>query len=157
MFQDEVFDYRSPTCSKDIKECTNNSIKHAFDCISEGDSTEITVSAMSSSGGIYSALLPVPETQVKKINPRVEANSTLAYTAVGEDFKFGPHTFKVKSEDFEFGKMFWELSRGLLESGKVRVHHPSVNKYGNGLEGALKGMDALREGKVSGEKLVFTL
>lgn len=53
--------------------------------------------------------------------------------------------------------MFWELSRELLESGKIKVHRPSVNKYGKGLEGVIKGMYAMRDGKVSGEKLVFTI
>jgi len=53
--------------------------------------------------------------------------------------------------------MFWETSRELLEQGKLKVHRPAVNKYGKGLEGAIKGMDAMRQGKVSGEKLVFTI
>ena len=71
--------------------------------------------------------------------------------------KFGPQDIPAKPQDFEFGKMFWELSRGLLKEGKVKVHKLRVNKYGKGLEGALKGMQAMREGKVSGEKLVFTI
>ena len=132
-------------------------MKYAFDCISEGDSTKITVAAMSSDGGVYSTLLPIPADQVKSVNPKVEMKFTLAYTVIGEEFKFGPTPFSAKPEDFEFGKSFWELSRSLLESGKVKVHRPSVNKYGKGLEGVLNGMDAMREGKVSGEKLVFTI
>jgi len=94
---------------------------------------------------------------VSKINPKVQMKHTLGYTVVGEYFKFGPQEVQAKPEDFEFGKMFWELSRGLLEQGKLKVHRPSVNKYGKGLEGVLKGMDNMRQGKVSGEKLVFTL
>jgi len=154
---DAAFDYNSPTCAKDIQEWSNNSITHAFDCFSEGDSPKITVAAMSSSGGVYSTLLPVPEDTVKKINSKVQMKMTLGYTVVGEYFKFGPQEMPAKPDDFEFGKMFWELSRGLLEQGKVKVHRPSVNKYGKGFEGVLKGMDAMRQGKVSGEKLVFTL
>jgi hypothetical protein len=48
-------------------------------------------------------------------------------------------------------------SRRLLDQGKVKVRRPSINKYGKGFEGVLKGMDAMRHGKVSGEKLVFTV
>jgi hypothetical protein len=48
-------------------------------------------------------------------------------------------------------------SRRFLVQGKVKVHKPSINKYGEGFEGVLKGMDAMRHGKVSGEKLVFTV
>ncbi len=82
---------------------------------------------------------------------------TLGYTVVGEDFRFGPKEFKASKEDIEFGKKWWEISRGLLEEVKIKVHKPSVNKYGKGFEGILEGMQAMREGKVSGEKLVFTL
>jgi hypothetical protein len=48
-------------------------------------------------------------------------------------------------------------SRRFLVQGKVKVRRPSINKYGKGFEGVLKGMDAMRHGKVSGEKLVFTV
>jgi len=83
--------------------------------------------------------------------------STLGYTVVGEYFKFGPTEFQARPKDFEFGKMFWELSRELLEKGAAKVHRPAVNMYGKRLDGVLKGMQAMREGKVSGEKLVFVL
>jgi len=112
---------------------------------------------MSSSGGTYSTLLPVSEEQVHEINPKVQVKGTLSYTIVGEAFKFGDNEIPAKPQDLEFGKMFWELSRELLKQGKIKVHKPVVNKYGKGFEGILKGLDALRQGKVSGEKLVFTL
>jgi hypothetical protein len=109
------------------------------------------------SGGIYSNLLSVPAEKVHAHNADVEVKSTLGYTVIGEAMEFGPNKIPAKPEDFEFGKMFWELSRGLLEEGKLKVHKPAVNKYGTGFEGILKGMEAMKEGKVSGEKLVFTL
>lgn len=153
---DHVFDYSSPTCAQDIKEASKNTIGHAFDCISEGSSPKITVAAISDAGGVYSTLLPVPENEVRQINPKVQYKSTLGYTILGESFKFGPNEMPAKSEDFEFGKNFWKMSRGLLEKGAIKPHRPSVNKYGAGLEGILKGMEAMKEGKVSGEKLVYT-
>jgi NADPH:quinone reductase-like Zn-dependent oxidoreductase len=154
---DAVFDYNSPTCSQDIKNFTNDSIESAFDCISEGNSIEVTVSAMSSKGGVYSTLLPIPDEKVAAINSKVKNQSTLAYTILGESFNFGTNEVPALPENEKFAKMFWELTRELLEQGKVKVHKPSVNKYGSGLDGALKGMAAMKDGKVSGEKLVFTL
>jgi hypothetical protein len=44
-----------------------------------------------------------------------------------------------------------------LKEGRVRVHRISVNEGGKGLEGVLKGMDLMRQGKVSARKLVYTL
>ncbi|KAA8576457.1 hypothetical protein EYC84_006576 [Monilinia fructicola] len=154
---DKAFDYNSPTCAQDIKEYTHDSIRHAFDCVSEASSPDITVAAISSAGGVYSTLLPVPTEAVHKINEKVENKATLGYTAVGEYFKFGPADFPAKPEDFEFAKTFWEIAKGLLADGKVKVHNIAVNKYGEGFEGILNGLQAMKEGKVSGEKLVYTL
>lgn len=154
---DAAFDYKDPSCSQQIKDYSKDSIKYAMDCISEGSSTSIAVSSLSSSGGVYTTLLPVPEDEVRKINDKVQNKSTLGYTVVGESFKFGPHEMPAKPEDFEFGKMFWDLSKGLLEKGLIRVHKPTVDKFGSGLKGVVEGMDFMRQGKVSGEKLVFTI
>ncbi|KAG0650910.1 ACT-toxin biosynthesis S2 [Hyphodiscus hymeniophilus] len=154
---DAAFDYKEPTCSQQIKDYSGDSIRYAFDCISEGSSVSITVSSMSPSGGVYSTLLPVSEDEVRGINPKVQTKHTLGYTVVGEAFKFGPQDFPAMPENFEFGKMFWELSKDLLESGKVKVHKPTVNKFGSGFKGVIEGMDYMRQGKVSGEKLVFTI
>lgn len=154
---DAAFDYKSQDCSQQIKDFSKDSIAHAFDCISEGPSSLITVSSMSSQGGVYSTLLPIPDNEVRKINNKVTNKSTLGYIVAGEYFKFGPQEIPAKQEDYEFGKMFWELSRDLLEKGAVKVHHPVLNKFERGFDGVIKGMDAMRQGKVSGEKLVFTI
>lgn len=154
---DKAFDYSSPTCAEDIKAYTSSRIAHVFDCIAEGSSPTISVSVMSPSGGVYSTLLPVPAETVSNINDKVQNKATLGYTAVGEAFKFGDKELPAKPDDFEFAKMFWELSRGLLAEGKVKVHKINVDKFGTGFEGILKGLQAMREGKVSGEKLVYRL
>ncbi|TVY36392.1 hypothetical protein LSUB1_G004761 [Lachnellula subtilissima] len=110
---------------------------------------------MSSSGGIYTNIISVTPEEVHKINPRVQVKGTLAYLILGGYFAYP--TFESPATDLEFGKMFWEMSRELLEQGELRGHRPSVNKYGNGFGGILKGLDALQKCGVSGEKLVFTL
>jgi hypothetical protein len=43
--------------------------------------------------------------------------------------------------------------RQAIEKRLIKVHRPSVNEGGKALEGALKGMQAMRDGKVSGKKL----
>jgi hypothetical protein len=127
-----------------------------FYCISEGNSTKISVEAMSSSSGVYSTLVLADNEKVSSINKNVEKKSTVAYTVVGEAFKFGTTEIPAVPENFEFGKMFWELARKLLAEGKVKVHKPTVNKHGKGLQGVMQGMQHMRERKVSAEKLVYT-
>lgn len=154
---DEVFDYNSDSCMEDIKKTTNGKLAHVLDCISSSSSIKISVSAMAAEGGVYSTLNPVDPKDVKAINDKVEAKFTLVYTMLGEEIRLGPKSFPASKEDLDFGRDFWELSRGFLESGKVKVHKISVNEGGKGLEGALYGIDLLRKGQVSGKKLVYTL
>jgi hypothetical protein len=159
-YTDAAFDYNSPTCAADIKAFAKDNLAHVLDCIALEASVRISASAFRPAGGIYSALLNVDPEQVTAINPNVKVNTTLAYSIFGERFILGPFEAKEVAavpKDFEFGKKFWELSAGLLASGNVKVHRPSVNKYGAGLDGVLKGLDAMKQGKVHGEKLVFTL
>lgn len=154
---DAVFDYNSPTVVADIKAFAKDNIAHVLDCIAREQSLKISASAIRPSGGVLSTLLPANAEQVAAINPNIKPNGTLAYTVIGEAFTLPGRAIPAVPEDFEFGKAFWNLSADLLAAGKIKVHRPAVNKYGSGLEGVLKGLDALREGKVSGEKLVFTL
>jgi hypothetical protein len=59
----------------------------------------------------------------------------------------------AKPQDFEFAKTFWELATKLLASQQLTVHPTQVGS--GGLEGVLDGLDQLKEGKVSGVKLVY--
>lgn len=80
----KAFDYKDEDCGQQIREYTQDKLTHAFDCISEGKSTQICADALSSKGGTVSLLLPaeVPRKDVEKKN-------TLAYTITGEAFTFG--------------------------------------------------------------------
>jgi len=103
----------------------------------------------SKSGGVISFLLPA-----KSPRDDVEDKRTLAYTITGEEFKFGTATFPASREDFEFARMFWELSEKLFAEGKVKVHRPEVRK---GLQNVFGGLAELKENKVSGKKLVYEI
>lgn len=147
---EKAFDYSASDCGQQIRSYTSDKLTHAFDCISEGKSPQICSDAISSTGGKISYLLPA-ETPRKD----VESARTLAYTITGEAFTFGPADIPAAPQDFEFGKTFWEMSTGLFAEGKVKVHRPEVRK--GGLKGVFDGLNDLKEGKVSGVKLVYTL
>jgi NADPH:quinone reductase-like Zn-dependent oxidoreductase len=143
---DQVFDYKDPDCGKKIREATNDSLKLAFDTISEKGSSEVCCAAISSKGGLCTSLLPV------KNFPRADVRNghTLAYTAFGEKFS---EQFPANQNDFDFGVRFWRLSEDLFNSGKIKAHPTEVRE--GGLEAIPKGLDDLKEGKVSGVKLVY--
>jgi len=78
---------------------------------------------------------------------------TSGYTGFGEAFdKLGAHV-PAKREDFEFTAMFWRLTENLVKEGKIKPHPIRVG--GEGLVGVFDGMQQMREGKVSGVKLVY--
>ena len=146
----EAFDYKDPDCAKKIREYTKDSLTHVFDCISEGQSPKICSEAISSKGGAISYLLPA-----KHDREDVENKHTLAYTITGESFTFGPNDIPAKPEDFEFGKQFWDLSTKLIASKQLSVHPPKLGAQG--LKGVFDGLQMLKEGKVSGTKLVYNV
>jgi NADPH:quinone reductase-like Zn-dependent oxidoreductase len=145
----EAFDYNDPDCAKKIREYTKDKLTHVFDCISEGDSPKICSEAISSKGGAISYLLPATHERQD-----VENKRTLGYTVTGEGFKFGPTEFPPNPKDFEFGKQFWDLATKLVASKQISVHPPKV---GHGLQGIFDGLQQLKEGKVSGTKLVYKI
>ncbi|KAJ5887789.1 hypothetical protein N7495_007830 [Penicillium taxi] len=147
---DHVFDYNVPESPAQIRKLTNDNLKLVFDCISLEDSTAFCEGAISTGGGDYSTLLPV-----KIARKNVRSRSTLGYTALGEDFSVGPTPYPAKSEDFDHAQLFTVMSEWFLANRKVKVHPPKVGK--DGLKGVLEGLKLMKDGKVSGEKLVYNV
>ncbi|KAI8609816.1 alcohol dehydrogenase class-3 [Chytriomyces sp. MP71] len=156
---DKVFDYNSATVAADIRAASNGGVTLAFDCVSEAQSPRICAESFRPEGGKYSALLTFDAKLLTDINVNVKVLSTLAYTATGESVVKPGWGLNLPAnlKDYEFAKNFGLIANELLASGKVKVHTPSVNEGGSGLEGVLKGLQLMREGKVSGKKLVYTL
>ncbi|OTB05985.1 hypothetical protein M426DRAFT_319362 [Hypoxylon sp. CI-4A] len=153
---DAVFDYKSPTCGADIRAFTNNKLKHAWDCTSGG---EIVASALTDQDeGKYWSVVPVDSDKVHAINPKVDGpHAHLGYAALGDPYVWFDTYVDANAEEHENGVRFVELASKLLADGTVKPIRTFVNSGGAGLEGAVKGLDELRAGKVSAGKLVYTL
>ena len=67
---------------------------------------------------------------------------------------FRQNVFPATMEDYQFNQIFFRLAVKLLSEGQIKVHPPKVGK---GLDGVLAGLDDMRQGKVSGEKLVYSI
>lgn len=97
---------------------------------------------------------PFPAQQPTPSFPLTDRQATLGYTFIGEHFKWaGGMDMPAQPEDFEFGKKFWELATKLVASQQITMHPAKVGK--GGLVGVLDGLEQLRQGKVSGVKLVY--
>ncbi|EXF80076.1 zinc-binding dehydrogenase, partial [Colletotrichum fioriniae PJ7] len=86
---DEVYDYKSPTVSEDIRKATNDELTLAWDCQSTSESAVLVAKALSSTqGGVIGTLLPVDKKVVKEVNDKVEVKMSLYYTVFGEEFGY---------------------------------------------------------------------
>lgn len=147
---DAVYDYKDPSCGKSINKDTGNSLKLVWDTICTESAAEICAEAMSTDalGARYGSIL-------EEEFPRqdVESTFTFMYTIFNEPFTKGGEDVPAVPEDFQFAKEFFRITENLLTNGKLKTHPEKVGP--KGLEGALQGLEDMKNGKVSANKLVY--
>jgi NADPH:quinone reductase-like Zn-dependent oxidoreductase len=154
---DHVLDYKSTTLVEDVLRLANGPVHHVFDTYPSNASTTTSASVLSQSGNAkYVALVPGFEKEVKKLNPSVDAQSILAYSAFGNPWMYENEYFDAVPGDYEFQKKFILVAERLFAEGKVKAPRVFLNRGGSGLEGILRGLEEMRDGRVSGGKLVYT-
>ncbi|KAL2802324.1 GroES-like protein [Aspergillus granulosus] len=146
-----VFDYRSSTAITDIKHVTHNSLSYVLDTVATEETARFCCEVMGSKGGKYSSLTPIPHL------PRDDVlNGTyMAFTAIGEEFEIGGQSVPASPKDLEFSAGFMRIVEQLWAKGEIRVHPVDVRDPGLG--GIEEGLQEMKEGRVSGVKLVYPL
>lgn len=148
---DDVFDYRSPTAVDDIVRAYPN-LDRAMDCFSEGGSTEFCVNAVRKNRGRVVTLLDTGKTSMQD----VKIDFFLAYSIFNEEFQWLPPVgskFPKVPADNEALRRFYSAMPDLSK----RLKAPPLKKIDGGLENLRSGLDMLRQGQVSGTKLVSCL
>ncbi|CZR49864.1 uncharacterized protein FPRO_16071 [Fusarium proliferatum ET1] len=148
---DHVLDYKSKTLVDDILKITGGPLLHVFD--THPNPASLTTSALilqETPSAIYISLNPGPEHEVKRLNPHVTAESILAYSATGNLWMYENEFYEAVPADFAFQRRFVKVAEKLLEEGLVKPPRVFLNRGGSGLEGALKGLADMREGKYIG-------
>jgi NADPH:quinone reductase-like Zn-dependent oxidoreductase len=146
-----TYDYKDPECGKKINRDTNDSLKLIWDTISLPSSAQICAEALSSdsSGAKYGTILPV------KLPGRsdVETTFTFMYTIFNDPFTKAGRETPALQDHFDFAKQFFQITEDLLREGKLKTHPEKVGE--KGLEGALQGMEDMKNERVSANKLVY--
>lgn len=121
-----------------------------FDTVAIDSTAAICAEALGAGGGVYCNLLGVdcPRPDVKSI-------FFLGYSLSGEEYIFEGERYEAQPEDFVFGAKFADIAERLWAEGKWKAHPQRVGN--RGLLGVTDGMQEMREGKVSGEKLVYRI
>ncbi|KAI0206178.1 putative alcohol dehydrogenase [Astrocystis sublimbata] len=128
---DEVYDYKEQDCAAKIRADTNNTLEYAIDCVAEDSSMRFCYAALGRVGGKYVALNPFNEQlATRKV---IEPDWILATRIDGAGSSWPPPFACAPSPALE----------ELVEGG--------------GLPGLLDGVKILRNGGLSGQKLVYPL
>jgi len=144
----EVWDYHDPDCVEKIKRFTDSKLNLIWDTICS-DSTAKLCAEVLAYGGKYGKFL-----SGKFLREDAKVTTTIAYMATGEPLAKGPYQQEDTSAEFEFMKKWIAIVDPLLAAGKIKPH---PQKIGHGFDGILDGMDLMRDGKLSGGKLVFNV
>lgn len=139
---------RDPDVGEKIRLDVEDRLCTVFDTVSTEATSAICAKAIGHNGGVYCNLLGVD-------CPRKDVESIffLGYSLSGESYIFEGQKYEVQPDDFTFGTNFYQIAEKLWAKGKWKPHPQRIGS--DGLLGVIQGMQEMREGKVSGEKLVY--
>ncbi|MCJ1245266.1 hypothetical protein MMC30_002469 [Trapelia coarctata] len=146
------FDYHSATCAADIRMHTRSRLAIALDCITDAQTMALCYSAVGDCGGKYEALDPFP----MRIHTRsdIKPHWVFVLSMFGQAINMkGAFKRKLRPQDGEFERRWFQRVQALWEENKIRSHPPRVME--GGLEKVAEGIDEVRKGNISGEKLIY--
>lgn len=146
-----VFDYKSPTCASDIRHYTHNALSYALDCITDFESTTICYAALGRAGGKYTCLEACPaEWRTRRA---VTMEFVLGYEIFGKEVVLGREYSRVARADRREAYVKWTRTmQRLVDEGSIKGH--PLKAMPEGWESVLRGVEVLKNGGVSGQKIV---
>ncbi|KZT71136.1 GroES-like protein [Daedalea quercina L-15889] len=152
---DAVFDYRDPNVVATIKEATADGVHHAIDTQSTKETQELCARIMGKDGGKL-ILMFAPTFKAKKLRKDVQFIPTLVYTALGRPFALGPQAKYAAQPDDRAQVVGFLKKLPMIVQNGLLLPNP-VKLWEGGLHSIADGLQYMREGKVSGEKIVYRL
>ncbi|WQF89179.1 Putative GroES-like superfamily, alcohol dehydrogenase-like, NAD(P)-binding domain superfamily [Colletotrichum destructivum] len=145
---DKVFNYRSDNWVKEVSSAYPD-ITIALDCISEKGSGPSTAQVLKAKGGKIVTLLDQGESNVSG----VKYDMIMLYTVFGKEFAWLPPVgpkFPVDTKHRAALVRFYASLPQLTDA----IKPPPIQAFDGGIDVLLEKVDLLRQGKVSGTKLV---
>ncbi|KAJ5151335.1 Enoyl reductase [Penicillium canariense] len=151
---DLAFDYNSDTCAQDIRTATKNALRYALDPFAEAKTVRICQEAIGRTGGRYCALEQYQEHLCTRRTVKNELVMGGAISGNGVQLP-EPYGIPPKPEIGEWARAWYKTVQHLVDVGQLK---PSPGRVIDGrFEGILEGLEILRSGSVSGQKLVVLL
>ena len=146
-----MFDYHAPTCADEIRAYTKNSLKYALDCITTLSTMLLCYKAIGRLGGFYTALELPP--QLPGLRKSVKQDWVMAQTLFGKEVALSDGYHHAPNEaHVKFGLEWAKIVQDMMNQGELKSH--PVRILEGRFDGIMAGLDILREGKISGQKLV---
>lgn len=151
---DQIFDYNSDTCAKDIRAATKNTLRYILDPFSDVRSVSISQEAMGRTGGRYCGL---EEYQQQLFTRRTVKHELVMGGAIsGKGVQLPePYGIAPNPEIGNWARDWYHVVQSLIDDGQLKP--TPVEILPGGLEGVIEGLDKLKSGRVSGKKLVVPL
>ncbi|KAI0721749.1 GroES-like protein [Fomitopsis betulina] len=152
---DLVFDYKDPGAIEKIKEATKNSVHRALDTISTELTHLFALNVFGPGPGKLTVIQPLPlGEKAQQLRPDVEKQTFLLYTTLGREFFVSKH-WPVSPEDQAHMARFLVKTPELIATGKVKPNPTKL--WEGGLNAIPDGLRYMKEGKNSGEKIVYRI
>lgn len=157
---DCLFDYVRPSgapVGELIRKHTGGALRHVLDCAVDEDSVACCYAALGRVGGHYVSLESCQEAFRLKTGRRtVRYHFVMGLESFGKEVKLdGEYWRPSNKERFKAVSQCFSMFQRLLDDGKLMAH-PVELVEGN-FAGILQGLERLRQGKVSGKKLVVLI
>lgn len=150
----DTFDYKTPGCAAAIRAHCDNTLEFVIDCVSEDSTMKFCYEAIGRAGGKYTALNPFNgRLATRRV---VEPDWILATRITGSASAWpAPYAFEAEPRLRELAVPIFAVIERLLHEGKIQPH--PIKSEGGGYEGLIRGVDIVRKGELSGQKLVYSL
>ncbi|CAE6516367.1 unnamed protein product [Rhizoctonia solani] len=156
---DVIVNYRDTDIVQQIQKATKNSLKYAFDTISEADTQAICVKSLASTpkAAIPGKVIVVqfPNEDTKSLRSDVVIQPTIIYMALGGSFEWPGISLPASPEDKAHMVSWIPKLEELVTKGQIKPN--PVKVWPGGLEAVNEGFQYMREGKVSAEKIVYNV
>jgi len=145
-----TFNYRDADVGKQIHDFTKGELAHVADCLSSLESLSAINDAVGTKGGQVSTIVNV---DTSSLRGDITATRSVAYELLGKEMP-SPYPAPARPELYAKGLEYVALISKLLVEGKLKT---TPVKLFHGLEGIPEGLEYMRAGKVSGEKVTFKI
>ncbi|BGP28536.1 Zinc-binding oxidoreductase alcohol dehydrogenase [Rhodotorula toruloides] len=152
-----AYSYSDPEVSSKIAK-DYPSLQYGLDTIAEGKTTVSCVKAVAAAKGEghIMTLLTNKDEELQQYKDKVPAEMNLVYTVLGVEFDWPGVTFPAMPEDKrQMEEWCANILPDLFASGKLKAN--PIRSFGGGLDNITEGLEYLKTGKNSAQKVTYKI